>query len=106
MNPAGLTRLRALVEVDWLIGGRRTVLHHATLTDAQLEVLEEEGFVGPVRLSCRQTAGWVTVPGVLSRLAAPRCLRCCRARGLPRGVGAPRNDGECRVLLGLDRRTA
>ena len=32
-------------------------------------------------------------PGLLSRLGAPRCALCCRVAGVPRGHGAPHNQG-------------
>ena len=47
-----------------------------------------------------QTMFWI--PGIFSRMGAPRCKRCCRATGLPQGKGSPKNDPECRKLLGLD----
>lgn len=50
--------------------------------------------------------GWLELPGVLTRLRTPRCNRCCDALGLPRGLGHPKNDDECRRILGYPRPTA
>lgn len=33
------------------------------------------------------------MPGVLSRTGLPRCAYCCRIAGVPRGEGAPFNEG-------------
>lgn len=43
----------------------------------------------------------LTIPGVGSRLCLPRCATCCGLTGLPEGVGSPKNDDACRVLLGM-----
>jgi len=32
------------------------------------------------------------MPGIFSRMGAPRCKACCRALGLPEGDGAPYNS--------------
>ena len=34
------------------------------------------------------------LPGVLSRLAAPRCSQCCKIIDIPNGNGCPINDNE------------
>lgn len=34
----------------------------------------------------------VWMPGFFSRLGARRCPKCCKALGIPKGVGAPFND--------------
>jgi len=36
--------------------------------------------------------GEVVMPGIFSRMDAPRCRTCCNALGLPYGQGAPYND--------------
>jgi hypothetical protein len=33
------------------------------------------------------------MPGLFSRMSAPRCLLCCHAAGVPPGDGAPFNQG-------------
>jgi len=60
----------------------------------------------PIKLSCGQTVTQVNIPGVFSRGGfgggLPRCKRCCKATGLPEGNGSPKNDDECRRILGMD----
>ncbi len=41
------------------------------------------------------------IPGVGSRLSARRCKTCCDLLGYPPGKGSPKNDAECRVILGM-----
>lgn len=36
--------------------------------------------------------GFLSMPGIFSRMGAARCRDCCRALGLPPGEGAPYND--------------
>jgi len=43
------------------------------------------------RTACGMS-GRLFVPGVGSRLGAPRCRSCCRALGIPWGEGAPYNQ--------------
>jgi hypothetical protein len=90
-----------LVDVDWLDpwpDGQ--YLHHATVPDNR-----DETFWPPLRLDC----GWVTavvIPGVFTRMSARRCAACCAINGLPRGRGSPKNDPNCRAILGLIGDTA
>lgn len=37
--------------------------------------------------------GRLAMPGILSRMGLPRCARCCDFVGIPRGDGAPFNEG-------------
>jgi hypothetical protein len=37
--------------------------------------------------------GQLYMPGVASRMGAPRCKRCCKLLGIPLGEGAPYNQG-------------
>lgn len=43
-----------------------------------------------------------TIPGLFSRMGARRCPDCCDRLGYPHGVGSPKNDPECRRILGMD----
>lgn len=45
--------------------------------------------------------GRLFIPGVFSRINIPRCRECCAATGLPIGIGSPKNDDDCRRILGL-----
>lgn len=40
---------------------------------------------------CGLRCDWMA-PGPFSRLGLPRCSRCCRALGIPRGSGCPANE--------------
>lgn len=42
---------------------------------------------------------WLSIPGVFTRMGAPRCKRCCAGLGYPQGVGSPKNDAVCRPLV-------
>lgn len=96
------THWRELIRLDWVVARSWNRLHAVELTDAQVAVFEDETIVeGPVRLACGQTAASITIPGFTTRLGAPRCVRCCRATGLPPGTGSPKNSPECRSILGL-----
>lgn len=50
------------------------------------------------RISGESTCGLYLIPtgmpGVMSRIGAPRCKRCCRKLGLPEGFGNPHNETE------------
>jgi hypothetical protein len=37
--------------------------------------------------------GELRAPGVLGRMGANRCRECCKEVGIPRGAGAPFNEG-------------
>jgi len=95
-------------DFDWLVTASYTRLHHATLTRQQAKQCEHDGGIydDPVKLDCGYTASTVHIPGVFSRggfgTGLPRCKRCCKATGLPEGNGSPKNDDECRRILGMD----
>jgi len=92
----------SLLEAHWLVTpvGRR--LHHATLADPDdLAAVEDGESAENVALTCGRRVGWVTLPGLFARMGLERCTVCCRKRGLPPGKGSPKNDRDCRRLLGL-----
>lgn len=94
---------RRLVACDWLTTLTANRLHHAGLTDQQAAVMwEDRHLTTPVKLSCGRTVDYVSIPGVLTRMGTQRCRGCCRNLGYPPGKGSPKNDPECRRLLGLD----
>ena len=94
---------RTLVENDWLVTRTWNALHFAELTDEQAAAMfEDRSVTDSVRLACGHTVGYVSIPGVLTRMGAMRCSGCCRAKGYPVGKGSPKNDPACRALLGLD----
>lgn len=49
-------------------------------------------------------SSYLNYPGIFSRMGCYRCWRCCRALGIPPGKGHPKNDDECRRLLGYGPR--
>ena len=67
--PGAWNRLHRVSEIGWegedMIGGHGTTL-------------------------CGRT-GYLTMPGMFSRMGLPRCAHCCRLVGVPRGNGAPAN---------------
>ena len=46
-------------------------------------------------------SGLMTIPGTGSRMSDPRCPQCCEATNLPPGIGSPKNDLDCRQILGM-----
>jgi hypothetical protein len=99
-----------LARVDWVVGASWNRLHALgqDLTAGQRDALEdyEVQCPGPVRFACGRVGAYASIPGLLSRMGKPRCQGCCRATGLPEGVGSPKNDDECRALLGLPVETS
>lgn len=96
---------RDLTALDWLVSRKWNRLHFAELTDEQLEELEyESGITGPIRLACGRTAGAVSIPGLFTRMGAPRCIGCCAVVGYPPGKGSPKNDESCRPIVGMSDR--
>lgn len=91
--------------VDWLVMRSWRVLHAVPAdrwTEAHREDMALEWYVfTPVRLACERIATELHIPGIGSRMSLPRCRQCCRALGLPPGSGSPKNDDECRRILGL-----
>ena len=92
-----------IADYDWLRTVHGDRLHHAQLTPDQHEECEDWGGLYDVlvTLDCGIKATTVLIPGVFSRLGCMRCVRCCAKTGLPTGKGAPKNDRECRRILGL-----
>lgn len=99
------SQFAALVRVDWCVSKSWNRLHALPCgpwTLAQAEDIAWQWMIsGPVRLACGRTAALVCIPGLFTRLGAPRCRGCCRATGLPPGLGSPKNDDACRAVLGL-----
>ena len=93
----------AIIRYDWLETGKGKRLHWADLSpDAAVEIIDDGGLCGDIRLACGRTAAWVCIPGMFSRMGAERCSGCCRALGYPAGKGSPKNADAIRPLLGLE----
>lgn len=95
----------SLIDYDWLETYTGKVLHHATIDipDEEDDIVEAlwGGYGDNVRLDCGRIAKRVWIPGMFTRMSARRCVRCCRVNGFPAGNGSPKNDPECRRVLGL-----
>jgi hypothetical protein len=89
---------------DWYVTATGTVLHAVTaFTQVHREDMARDWAVlHPVRLACGQMAAGVFIPGLFTRGNAMRCRKCCRKLRFPEGEGSPKNDPECRKILGLD----
>lgn len=85
---------RGIVEWDWVcnIGFRK--LHAPAYWDDP----EFDGFVEDGRTVCGLT-GYLTIPGIYSRMGLPRCKRCCSMTGMPHGNGSPKNSEDCRHIV-------
>lgn len=90
--------LRGYIAFDWIDFGRSERLHAAKEFTANVD----DWCATDVTTACNRTTARASIPGIGSRLAAPRCKQCCDALGLPHGNGSPKNDAECRRLLGMD----
>ena len=91
VNPAGSG---GYAEWDWIVTGRWDKLHAPEdWDDPDYDAYDEHA-----RTACGRT-GWFSIPGVFTRMGAPRCKHCCRIRGYPNGDGSPKNDDACRPLV-------
>lgn len=105
----GTARIGArLVENEWLvvITDERPRLHHANLSEDQLNALMDVGVLeadaehpAALRMSCGGFPALAAKPGPLDVRSTRRCAGCCTALGYPVGVGSPRVDEGCRVAL-------
>lgn len=81
-----------LVDGTWLTSPFGGLLHApGRLTPAVLGSLAaSDGAVSRIQAACGR---WIRpeIPGMFSRLSAPRCARCCDRTGVPRGEGSPKN---------------
>lgn len=68
--PVSWSRLHRVSEIEW----------------------EDENMIGGRGVTLCGRSGYLTMPGILSRMDLARCARCCRLAGVPRGDGAPFND--------------
>jgi len=92
--------------LDWYVTKAWRALHYVRPEDFTAEhrrsMEDDWAVLMPVRLACGRTAAEVRIPGIFTRMSHQRCTGCCRATGLPPGKGSPKNDDECRKLLGLE----
>lgn len=79
----------------WLCTGHWDRLH--AIPKAAFDPNDEDAvdaltdYPGPeARAVCGHEGGW-QMPGVFTRIGAPRCAHCCDQLGIPRGEGTPNN---------------
>ena len=81
-------------QVRWKCDGKWDVLHRVQSIS---EILWPEEYGGePTHVigeTCCGIKGRLSMPGLLSRLAMPRCPECCRIAGVMEGNGMPGNYG-------------
>lgn len=83
----------------WLQSRSGIVLHHIHGVDLDTwnEWWEQEsvpGYKHPEVVAACGRRFAASLPGIFSRMGAPRCRGCCTRLGLPQGDGAPVNDVE------------
>lgn len=87
----------------WLVTGTRKMLHRVSSIKWLDENIEGHG------VTVCGFSGHLHAPRLFERLAVERCPVCCRAIGIPQGLGAPVNVGivepgdDRTVLLERDR---
>lgn len=89
--------LRRIAYYDWVCVGQWNRLH----MPADLTPDVTNWWVTDVTLVCGLQRNVAHLPGILTRISAPRCAHCCDRFGLPRGRGSPKNDPQCRQILGM-----
>ena len=72
----------------WLQSGNRARLHRV----ASIAWADSDEIWGHGATACGEF-GELHMPGILSRMGAPRCERCCAVARIPAGAGAPFNAG-------------
>jgi hypothetical protein len=76
----------------WVQMGESIVLHRVATTEG--DDWEADGLT-PISVAGTTACGRkgrLQMPGIFSRMGAPRCKQCCRKVGIPAGDGAPYND--------------
>jgi len=96
MEPLADDHARYIFEVgewDWWVFSSGNVLHCA-------DVPYDDAYqtCGHGRTACGRR-GFLCIPGLFTRMAAKRCVRCCLKLGFPMGAGSPKNDDRCRELV-------
>lgn len=86
------------VTMDWIDFGRCTRLH----SPASFKVDLDGWCLTDVTTACGRHTERAFIPGIFTRISAPRCARCCAETDLPPGIGSPKNDDACRRILGLE----
>lgn len=80
----------------WLTCGKWRTLHAvpaALISQQRMRDAIDTNEPIVVRSVCGLRRGW-WYPGLISRLAKPRCAGCCAALGVPAGYGTPVNEAD------------
>jgi hypothetical protein len=96
-----MSEVQEIVDYDWMVSLHGDRLHHVTLPEDADEDTICFG-VETLTAACGRPLRGARIPGIFTRMGAMRCDGCCRALGLPTGKGSPKNDDECRRLLGWE----
>lgn len=96
-----MTTFRQLAKYDWVIPFKGSKLHAVKFAASSMLVdYEDWDEQTELTLACgRKTTAMI--PGMFTRMGAPRCKQCCAAMKYPQGTGSPKNDDACRLILGL-----
>lgn len=93
--------LHELARYDWVVAYEmqfsRVIHQLAAFDDPELA---EDEWGGQGRTSCGLKT-YLCIPGLFTRMDAPRCKTCCKIAGFPEGIGSPKNDDDLRPLVGL-----
>lgn len=82
------------IDLDWAQLPTGHILHACETFEG------DDGLVpvgGPGVTVCG-VRGRLGIPGLFSRLGAPRCRKCSKKLGWPKGTGSPKNDTAIRYL--------
>lgn len=93
--------VRKVAHYCWLTGVQGGSLHAPAdwLTDEQCDDLEDGG--ARITAACGRNFKGMVMPSANQRTSILRCNTCCKRRGMPVGVGSPKNDNGCRTVMGL-----
>lgn len=94
----------SMAELNWVVFGQWDRLHHTTLTAEQYEELGNWSQIHteddpPITLTCGSKTPSIYIPGLFTRMGAPRCCHCCDRLSYPRGSGSPKNDDTLRPVV-------
>jgi hypothetical protein len=79
----------------WLVLPSWNRLHRIASVDGYSRKMSRHGINGEpvVGVSACGRRGRFAMPGIVSRMGLERCVRCCDVVGVPKGKGAPYNQG-------------
>jgi hypothetical protein len=89
-----LSSWRSTAEWCWVLLGQGDCLHAvgSIVNDA------EEDWQGDGFTACGRE-GSMFIPGLFTRMGAPRCKQCCKLASMPEGTQSPKNVDECRPIV-------